>query len=156
MWGTSIRSICSIDVEGDRPRVLYLWSMDLSQLLRILVLQNIELSMNITNIVLSIYMQMHPQYTIQPLSCCEPFEPRSDRQVTKLFHCHFCANNGSIFVYHFYVFGSTVMHTFSIVLVLLSEQYVVPFTHINLLVVHIKTGNNLLWLVQVFWHVVFH
>jgi hypothetical protein len=45
------------------------------------------------------------------------------------------------------------MHTFSIILVLLLE-HAVSFTHINLLIVHIKTGNNLLWLVQVFQHVV--
>jgi hypothetical protein len=51
MQGTSARHIHSIDVEGDWPWILYLWPMDLPQLLCILVLQNIELSMNITNIV---------------------------------------------------------------------------------------------------------
>jgi hypothetical protein len=50
MRGTSARSIHSVKVEGDQPRVLYLWPMNLSQLFRISVLQNIELSMNITNI----------------------------------------------------------------------------------------------------------
>jgi hypothetical protein len=48
------------------------------------------------------------------------------------------------------------MYIFSIILVLLPEQHAVPFTHINLLVVHTKTGNNLLLLVQVFRHVVLH
>jgi hypothetical protein len=51
MWGTYARSIRIVNVEGDRPQVLYLWPVDLSQLLHISVLQNIELSMNITNIV---------------------------------------------------------------------------------------------------------
>jgi hypothetical protein len=46
------------------------------------------------------------------------------------------------------------MHTFNIVLVLLPEQHTVSFAHINLLILYIKTGNNLLSLVQVFWHVV--
>jgi hypothetical protein len=48
------------------------------------------------------------------------------------------------------------MYIFSIVLVLLSEQHAVLFAHINLLVVHTKTDNNLLRLVQVFRHVVLH
>jgi hypothetical protein len=42
------------------------------------------------------------------------------------------------------------MHTFGIILVLLQEQHVVLLAHINLLVVHTKTGNNLLSLLQVF------
>jgi hypothetical protein len=46
------------------------------------------------------------------------------------------------------------MHTFGIILVLLSEQHAVLFAHINLLIIHTKTGNNLLCLVQVFWYVV--
>jgi hypothetical protein len=50
MWDTFARSIRSVDVEGDRPRVMYLWPVDLPQLLHISVLQNIELSMNTTNI----------------------------------------------------------------------------------------------------------
>jgi hypothetical protein len=36
------------------------------------------------------------------------------------------------------------MHTLGIILVLLPEQHTVLFAHINLLVVHTKTGNNLL------------
>jgi hypothetical protein len=51
MQGTSARSIRSDEVKRDQPQVLYLWPVDLSQLLRISVIQNIELSMNITNIV---------------------------------------------------------------------------------------------------------
>jgi hypothetical protein len=51
MWDTSTRSIHIGDVEGDRPQVLYIWPMELLQLLHIAVLQNIELSMKITNIV---------------------------------------------------------------------------------------------------------
>jgi hypothetical protein len=50
MRGTSARSICNGEVEGDQPWVLYLWTVDLHQL-HISVLQNIELSMKITNIV---------------------------------------------------------------------------------------------------------
>jgi hypothetical protein len=50
MQGTSARNIRSVDVEGDQPRVFYIWLVDLSQLLRIPVLQNIELSMMIINI----------------------------------------------------------------------------------------------------------
>jgi hypothetical protein len=50
MWGTSTGSIHSSEIEGDQPRVLYLRPVDLPQLLRILVLQNIELSMKIINI----------------------------------------------------------------------------------------------------------
>jgi hypothetical protein len=50
MWGTSARSLRSGDVKGDRPRVLYIWPVDLIQLFRIVVLLNIELSMKITNI----------------------------------------------------------------------------------------------------------
>jgi hypothetical protein len=46
----STRSIRSGDVEGDRPGVLYIWPVDLLQLLCIAVLQNIELSMKTTNI----------------------------------------------------------------------------------------------------------
>jgi hypothetical protein len=48
------------------------------------------------------------------------------------------------------------MHTFRIILVLLQEQHVVLLAHINLLVVHTKTGNNLLSLLQVFRHFVLH
>jgi hypothetical protein len=51
MRGTSTRSIHSGEVEGDRPQVLYIWPVDLLQLLRIVFLQNIELSMKIINIV---------------------------------------------------------------------------------------------------------
>jgi hypothetical protein len=50
MWGTSARCIRSGDVEGDRPRVLYIWLIDLLQLLRVALLQNIELSMKVTNV----------------------------------------------------------------------------------------------------------
>jgi hypothetical protein len=50
MRGTSARSIRNGVVEGDRPRVLYIWPVDLLQLLCIAFLQNIELSMKITNI----------------------------------------------------------------------------------------------------------
>jgi hypothetical protein len=46
------------------------------------------------------------------------------------------------------------MQTFSIILVLLSEQHVILFTHTNLLIVHTGTGNNVLERVQVFRHVV--
>jgi hypothetical protein len=38
MWVTSAHSIRNIDVEGGRPRVLYIWHVDLLQLVRILVL----------------------------------------------------------------------------------------------------------------------
>jgi hypothetical protein len=44
------RSIHGGEVEGDRPRVLYIWPMDLLYLLRIAFLQNIELSLKITNV----------------------------------------------------------------------------------------------------------
>jgi hypothetical protein len=50
MWGTSVHSIHSGDIDGDRPRVLYIWAVYLLQLLCIVVQQNIELSMKITNI----------------------------------------------------------------------------------------------------------
>jgi hypothetical protein len=50
MRGTFACSIHNSEVKGDRPRVLYLWPVDLPQLLRISVLQNIELSMKIINI----------------------------------------------------------------------------------------------------------
>jgi hypothetical protein len=40
MRGTSTRRIHSGEVEGDRPRVLYIWPMDLLQLLCIVFLQN--------------------------------------------------------------------------------------------------------------------
>jgi hypothetical protein len=46
------------------------------------------------------------------------------------------------------------MHTFSIVLVLFLEQHVIFFAGINLLVVHSETSNNLLLLLQVFYHIV--
>jgi hypothetical protein len=61
----------------------------------------------------------------------------------KIFHYHFCANRGSIFVYHFHVSRSTVMHTFGIILVLLLEHHVVLFAYINLLIVYTKIDNNL-------------
>jgi hypothetical protein len=50
MRGTSAHSIRGVDIDGDQLQVLYLWLVDLPQLLCISVLQNIELSMNITNI----------------------------------------------------------------------------------------------------------
>jgi hypothetical protein len=50
MRGTYAHSIRSGEVEGDQPRVLYIWPMDHLQLLRITVLQNIELCIKITNI----------------------------------------------------------------------------------------------------------
>jgi hypothetical protein len=67
-----------------------------------------------------------------------------DRHVTKLFDCHFYANRDSIFIYNLHVSGSTVMHTFDVVLVLLSEQHTILIAHINLLVVHAETDQNLL------------
>jgi hypothetical protein len=42
MRGTSARNILSVNVEGDRPLVLYIWPVDLPQFLRIPVIQNIE------------------------------------------------------------------------------------------------------------------
>jgi hypothetical protein len=45
------------------------------------------------------------------------------------------------------------MYTFNVILVLLLKQYAILFTHINLLVLHTKTGHNLFRLVQVFLHV---
>jgi hypothetical protein len=51
MRDTSTHSIRSRDIEGDRPRVLYIWPVDLLQLLHIAVQQNIELSTKITNIM---------------------------------------------------------------------------------------------------------
>jgi hypothetical protein len=83
----------------------------------------------------------------------QPFQPWRDRYVTKLFGHHFCGNRDTIFISHLHVSGPTVMHTFGVILVLLSEQYVILFTHINLLVVHTEIGHNLFRLVQVFWHV---
>jgi hypothetical protein len=50
--GTTSHSIHNGEVEGDQPWVLYIWHVDLPQLLRISVLQNIELSMKISNIAL--------------------------------------------------------------------------------------------------------
>jgi hypothetical protein len=39
------------------------------------------------------------------------------------------------------------MQTFSVVLVLLLEQHVAFFAHINILIVHTETGHNLFTLV---------
>jgi hypothetical protein len=39
------------------------------------------------------------------------------------------------------------MHTFGVVLVVLSEQQAIRFARIHLLVVHAKTGHNFLGLV---------
>jgi hypothetical protein len=39
------------------------------------------------------------------------------------------------------------MHTFDVILVLIPEQHAILFARINLLVVHAKTGHNLLGLV---------
>jgi hypothetical protein len=44
MRGNNTHRICRVDVEGDRPRVLYLLHVGLPQLLRISALQNIELN----------------------------------------------------------------------------------------------------------------
>jgi hypothetical protein len=71
-----------------------------------------------------------------------------------LFDCHFCANRDSIFIYNLHVSGSTVMHTFDVVLVLLSEQHTILIAHINLLIVHAETDQNLFGMVQVFRHVI--
>jgi hypothetical protein len=49
IWGTFTRSICSIDVEGYRPRIFWIWLMDLVQLLHISVLENVEFNTNIKN-----------------------------------------------------------------------------------------------------------
>jgi hypothetical protein len=48
------------------------------------------------------------------------------------------------------------MHTFSVILVLLLEQYAILFADINLLIVHTETGHNLFRLVQVFRHVMLY
>jgi hypothetical protein len=48
------------------------------------------------------------------------------------------------------------MHTFDVILVLLSEQHTILFAHINLLVVHTETEHNHFRLVQVFRHVMLH
>jgi endonuclease III len=45
---------------------------------------------------------------------------------------------------------------FSIILVLLLEQHAIFFAYISSLIVHNRTGNNLLRLVQVIWNVVLH
>jgi hypothetical protein len=44
MRGNNTHRICRVDIEGDRPQVLYLLHVGLSQLLRISALQNIELN----------------------------------------------------------------------------------------------------------------
>jgi hypothetical protein len=80
----------------------------------------------------------------------QPFQPWRDRYVTKLFGHDFYGNRDTIFISHLHVSGPIAMHTFGVILVLLSEQYAILFTHINLLVVHIETGDNLFRLVQVF------
>jgi hypothetical protein len=77
----------------------------------------------------------------------QSFEPWRDRYVTKLFDGHFCGDRDSIFVYNLHVSGPTAMHTFGVVLVVLSEQQAILFARINLLIVHAKTGHNFLGLV---------
>jgi hypothetical protein len=77
----------------------------------------------------------------------QPFEPWRDRYVTKLFDDHFCGDRDSIFVCNLHISGPTTMYTFGVVLVLLLEQHAILFARINLLVVHVKTGHNLLGLV---------
>jgi hypothetical protein len=52
-----------------------------------------------------------------------------------------------MFIYYLHVSGLTAMHTMGVVLVLLSEQHAILFTHINLLIVHTKTGQNLFRLI---------
>jgi hypothetical protein len=47
------------------------------------------------------------------------------------------------------------MYTFNVILVLLPKQHAILFAHINLLVLHTETGQNLFRLVQVFRHVMF-
>jgi hypothetical protein len=83
----------------------------------------------------------------------QSFQPWRDRYVTKPFSRHFCGNRDTIFISHLHVSGPTVMYTFGVILVLLSEQHVILFTHINLLVVHTETGHNLFRLIQVFRYV---
>jgi hypothetical protein len=85
------------------------------------------------------------------LLCCffgqeQPFEPWHDRYVTKLFDDQFCGDRDSIFIYNLHLSGPTAMHTFGAVLMLLPEQHAILFACINLLVVHAKTGHNLLGL----------
>jgi hypothetical protein len=74
----------------------------------------------------------------------QPFHPWRDRYVTKLFGCHFCGNRDTIFISHLYASGPTAMHTFGVILVLLLEQHVILFTHINILIVHTEIRHNLL------------
>jgi hypothetical protein len=62
------------------------------------------------------------------------------RYVTELCDHHFCGNKDCIFVYYLHVSRPFAMHTFVVVLVLLLEQHVILFLHINLLVVHTEMG----------------
>jgi hypothetical protein len=80
----------------------------------------------------------------------QPFQPWRDRYVMKLFDRHFCGNRDTIFVSHLHVSRQTTMHTFGVILVLLLEQHVIPFAHINLLVVHTETRHNLFRLVMLY------
>jgi hypothetical protein len=74
----------------------------------------------------------------------------------KLFDHHFCGNRDTIFVSHLHVSRQTTMHTFGVILVLLLEQHVIPFAHINLLVVHTETRHNLFRLVTLYRHVMLY
>jgi hypothetical protein len=71
----------------------------------------------------------------------------------KLFGHHFYGNKDTIFISHLHISGPTTMHIFSVIFMLLLEQHVILFAHINLLVVHTETRHNLFRLVQVFQHV---
>jgi hypothetical protein len=86
----------------------------------------------------------------------QPFQHWYDRYVTKLFGRHFCGNRNTIFISHLHVSGPTAMYTFGVILVLLLEQHVILFAHINLLIVHTETGHNLFRLVQVLLYVMLH
>jgi hypothetical protein len=72
----------------------------------------------------------------------QPFQPWRDKYVTKLFGHHFCGHRDTIFISHLHVSGPTTMHIFSVILVLLPEQHVILFAHINLLVVHTEIGQS--------------
>jgi hypothetical protein len=73
-----------------------------------------------------------------------------DRHVIKLFDCHFCSNRLHLRLPPSHI---GIYHTFDVVLMLLLKQHAILLTHINLVIVHVETNQNLFGLVYIFRHV---
>ena len=82
----------------------------------------------------------------------QPFNPRRDWHVPELFHCDSCSHLCPRIIFYLHISRLFIVHTMSVVSVLLSEHHAIILAYINLLIVHPKSDQHLLGVVHVLGH----